>query len=95
MGAQGSKENHFQRSVSERGHYNLQSIDRERFGSFGKRRGKNKIAKLIQRVFCDQVMIYQDDHFAAEIIVIILRGICVIKIMLKEYLVTRGRERDM
>lgn len=40
-------------------------------------------------------MIYQDDHFAAEIIVIILRGICVIKIMLKEYLVTRGRERDM
>lgn len=37
MGAQGSKENHFQRSVSERGHYNLQSIERERFGSFGKR----------------------------------------------------------
>lgn len=38
MGAHGSKENHFQRSVSERGHYiHTQAIDRERFGSFGKR----------------------------------------------------------
>lgn len=33
--------------------------------------------------------IYQDDHFAGEIVIIILRGNCVIKTMLKEYLVTR------